>query len=537
MTLAMYMIRRRFYRIFRFPRTQFRHIPMLTIGYDIGSSSVKAVLFDTEKGTPIAEAYSPKQEMPILARQAGWAEQDPAMWWENLREATREILRVSPGSSRRVGAIGISYQMHGLVLVGEERNVLRPSIIWCDSRATEIGREAFDRIGHQRCLETLLNSPGNFTASKLRWVREHEPDLFARVRTYILPGDYIAMRLTERIATTVPGLSEGMVWDFSANAPAGFLLDAYGIPASLIPEIVPTFGDQGNLVRDSAEELGLPEGIPVTYRAGDQPNNALSLNVLEPGEVAATAGTSGVVYAVGGRLAPDPESRVNSFAHVNHSGRKTRIGVLLCINGCGIAHSWTRRILGMTGTPYEDLNARAARAPAGSAGLVVLPFGNGAERMFRDRDIGAHVSHAVFTLHTEADLIRAVQEGIAFSFRYGMDIMTGLGILPNVIRAGHANMFLSRVFCETLANTADVSIELFNTDGAQGAARGAALGARFYSSAPEAFGGLARKDVVDPDPSRRQEFLNHYGRWKEALDLQLARHEEERASLHSPRPE
>jgi xylulokinase len=504
---------------------------MLTIGYDIGSSSVKAVLFDAEKGTTVAGAYSPKQEMPILARQAGWAEQDPAMWWEHLKEATREILRASPGLSRRVGAIGISYQMHGLVVVGAERHVLRPSIIWCDSRATGIGKAAFDALGHERCLSTILNSPGNFTASKLRWVKEHEPGVFAGVHKYFLPGDYIAMRLTDRITTTIPGLSEGMVWDFSANALAGFLLDAYGIPPSLLPEIVPTFGEQGKLTAGTAGELGLPAGIPVTYRAGDQPNNAFSLNVLEPGEVAATAGTSGVVYAVSGTLARDPESRVNSFAHVNYDGGRAagqggktpRIGVLLCINGCGIALSWTRRILGKAERPYEEMNALAAEAPAGAGGLVVLPFGNGAERMFGDREIGAHVSYASFTLHSDAHIMRAVQEGVAFSFKYGMDVLTDLGMHPTVIRAGEANMFLSRVFCETLAHSTGVAIELYNTDGAQGAARGAALGVGFYSSAREAFRGLARKEIIDPDPSRSGEFRDHYGRWKEALDLHLAR--------------
>lgn len=500
---------------------------MLTIGYDIGSSSVKAVLFDAEKGTAVAGGYSPKQEMPILAREPGWAEQDPAMWWENLKTATREVLHASPGLSHRVGAIGISYQMHGLVVVGKRGNVLRPSIIWCDSRATGIGRGAFDRLGHERCLSTILNSPGNFTASKLRWVKEHEPGVFGGVHKYFLPGDYIAMRLTDRITTTIPGLSEGMVWDFGANALAGFLLDEYGIPPSLVPETVPTFGDQGNLAREAAEELGLPAGIPVTYRAGDQPNNALSLNVLEPGEVAATAGTSGVVYAVSGTLARDPETRVNSFAHVNYAGETPRIGVLLCINGCGIAQSWIRRILGMAGTPYEELNARAAQAPAGAGGLIVLPFGNGAERMFRDRDIGAHLSQVSFTLHSDAHLIRAVQEGVAFSFKYGMDILTELGMLPRVIRAGEANMFLSRVFCGTLAHSTGVAIELYNTDGAQGAARGAALGAGFYSSAREAFRGLARRKIIDPDPSRNGEFRDYYGRWKEALELQLARREEE----------
>jgi xylulokinase len=496
---------------------------MLTIGYDIGSSSIKAVLFDAERGITLSGAYSPKQEMPMLARQAGWAEQDPAMWWEHLREATREILRASPGAPQRVEAIGISYQMHGLVIVGPKRNVLRPSIIWCDSRATEIGRAAFDRLGHERCLRSLLNSPGNFTVSKLRWVGHNEPDLFAAVDKFMLPGDYIAMRLTDRIATTVPGLSEAIAWDFSANAIAGFLLDEYRIPRSFVPETVPTFGEQGKLTHAASEELGLPPGIPVTYRAGDQPNNAFSLNVLEPGEVAATAGTSGVVYAVSGTLTPDPESRVNSFAHVNHTGSAPRIGILLCINGCGIAQSWSRRMLGLPETSYDELNARASRIPAGSEGLVVLPFGNGAERLFGDREIGAHISSATFTLHTQAHIMRAVQEGVAFSLKYGMDVMSSFGTLPRVIRAGNANMFQSRVFCETLAYVADVAIELYSTDGAQGAARGAALGAGFYASAAEAYRGLARKFVIEPDNARLQEYAGHYARWKEALEQVLSK--------------
>ena len=495
---------------------------VLTLGFDIGSSSVKAVLFDAAAGKVLGGAFSPKTEMPILARQPGWAEQDPAMWWENLTIALREVLRSAGSASREVGAIGISYQMHGLVVVDAGGNVLRPSIIWCDSRATGIGKKAFEKLGHERCLRSLLNSPGNFTLSKLKWVKENEPALFAFIRKYFLPGDYIAMRLTDRIATTVPGLSEGMGWDFSAKAPAGFLFSEYGIPPSLVPEIIPTFGDQGRLSKKAAEELGLSPGIPVTYRAGDQPNNALSLNVLEPGEVAATGGTSGVVYAVSGALAPDPESRVNSFAHVNHTPASTRIGVLLCINGCGIAQSWTRRVLGLTDLPYDQLNARAAKIPAGAEGLIVIPFGNGAERMLGDREIGAHVAHGSFTLHTENHLIRAVQEGVAFSFKYGMDLMKTFGMLPHVIRAGNANMFLSRIFCATLANTAEVAIELYNTDGAQGAARGAALGAGFYASPAEAFRGLAKNDVVEPDPAMRSQYADLYGRWSEALARELA---------------
>ena len=496
---------------------------MLTLGCDIGSSSVKVALFDAASGRLLGTAYSPKQEMPINAPQAGWAEQDPAAWWDHLKTATAEVLASTGRPGKEIGAIGISYQMHGLVVVDREMNVLRPSIIWCDSRATEIGRAAFEKLGHDRCLRTVLNSPGNFTLSKLRWVKENEPAVFAKVHKFMLPGDYIAMRLTGRIATTVPGLSEGMAWDFSANAPAAFLLREYGIPDSLVAETVPTFGEQGRVAQAAAAALGLKAGIPVTYRAGDQPNNAFSLNVLQPGEVAATAGTSGVVYAVNGTLDADPQSRVNSFAHVTHEARAPRIGVLLCINGCGIANSWTRKLLGLAGVPYEELNARASKAGPGSGGLVVLPFGNGAERMFGDRDLGAQVIGESYTTHGEAHMLRAVQEGVAFSFKYGMDLMTGLGITPSVIRAGDANLFRSRIFCETLAGTAGVAIELYNTDGAQGAARGAALGAGFYTSPAQAFGGLARREVIEPDVRRTGEYGEIYGRWHEILALALSR--------------
>jgi xylulokinase len=490
---------------------------MLTIGYDIGSSSIKAALFDAERGATVAQAYSPKQEMPISAPRAGWAEQDPSIWWEHARLATREILAAARPAAGSVGAIGISYQMHGLVPLDSANAVIRPSIIWCDSRAAAIGKEAFDALGHTRCLGTLLNSPGNFTLSKLRWMKLNEPALFARVHRYCLPGDYVAFRMTDRVVTTVPGLSEAMAWDFSADAPAGFLLEHYEIPRALLAETVPTFGEQGRLVRAAATELGLSEGIPVTYRAGDQPNNALSLNVLEPGEVAATGGTSGVVYAINAMLRPDAASRVKPFAHVNHTGAKPRIGVLLCINGCGIANSWTRRMLGMSEKPYDTLNALASGIAPGSSGLMVYPFGNGAERIFGDREIGGHVAGASFTTHTGAHLLRAVQEGIAFSFRYGMEIMTGLGIVPSVIRAGDANLFRSRIFCETLANTAGVAIELFNTDGALGAARGAALGAGYYASPHEAFAGLALRSRIDPDARRTAQFGALYESWRRGL--------------------
>ncbi len=490
---------------------------MYSIGYDVGSSSVKATLLNVDTGESVASSYSPKQEMPMNAPRPGWAEQDPEMWWSNLVVVTQEILAKSKVQPDAIRAIGISYQMHGLVIVDKTGKVLRPSIIWCDSRAVDIGRRAFEVIGKERCLELFLNSPGNFTASKLRWVKENEPKIYANIHKFMLPGDYIAYRLTGEMGTTISGLSEGILWNFKNNTEAQLLLKHYEIDEKFICNLVPTFGEQGRLSKKAADELGLSANTLVSYRAGDQPNNALSLNVLEPGEIAATAGTSGVVYGVSGTVKYDPASRVNSFAHVNHTSKDHRIGVLLCINGTGIAMSWLRKMLGKTSIDYSKLNELAATVPSGSGGVIVLPFGNGAERMLEDNDVGAQVLNMNFNVHSDAHLIRAVQEGIACSFRYGMDIMKSMGIQPKVMRAGHANMFLSPIFRQSLSNIADVTIELYNSDGAQGSARGAALGAGLFKSTKEAFVGFSRTHLIEPQKDQRHGAEELYGRWLEAL--------------------
>lgn len=424
---------------------------MYLLGYDIGSSSVKASLVNAESGKCVASAFYPKTEAEIIAVQSGWAEQKPEMWWANLKLATQDVMDASSIRKEDIAAIGISYQMHGLVCVDKNQQVLRPAIIWCDSRAVPYGEKAFHSLGEERCLSHLLNSPGNFTASKLAWVKENEPEIYARIDKIMLPGDYIAMKLTGEVCTTVSGLSEGMFWDFKNNEVAKFLMEYYGFDSSLIAAIKPTFSEQGRVTTFAAAELGLKEGTPVTYRAGDQPNNALSLNVFNPGEIASTAGTSGVVYGVNGAVNYDPQSRVNTFAHVNHTAEQTRLGVLLCINGTGILNSWVKRTVVPAGVSYAEMNELAAQAPIGSGGISILPFGNGAERMLQNRETGCSINGINFNLHTRNHIIRAAQEGIVFSFKYGIDIMEGMGMDVRKIHAGHANMFLSPIFRDTLA--------------------------------------------------------------------------------------
>ncbi len=494
---------------------------MYLLGYDVGSSSVKASLIDAETGRSVASAFHPKKEMKISAPMAGWAEQDPDQWWTNLILATNDVLQSSELDPSSIKAIGIAYQMHGLVLVDKDHNLLRSSIIWCDSRAVTHGDHAMNSLGEEQCLSHLLNSPGNFTASKLSWVIMNEPEIYEKAYKFMLPGDYIAMKLTGEINTTISGLSEGIMWNFKDNTLADFLLKYYGIHEHLVPDIVPTFSEQGRLSADAAEELGLVPGIQIAYRAGDQPNNAFSLNVLNPGEIAATAGTSGVVYGVSDEVKYDPRSRVNTFAHVNHSPELNRLGVLLCINGTGIQYSWLKQQLTQREMNYPALNDLAMEAPIGSEGLRMLPFGNGAERMLGNLNMGATIKNINFNIHSGAHLARAAQEGVAFSMHYGMEIMKEIGIHPEVIRAGLANMFLSPVFRDTLAEISGATIELYDTDGSIGAANGAGIGSGTFGSFQEAFENLNKLLVVEPTGKNSDQYAEAFGDWMKVLEICL----------------
>ena len=494
---------------------------MITIGYDIGSSSVKAALYDAGTGRALLQSFYPKNEMKIDSLKPGWAEQDPEIWWEAVKIVTRELLSDSRVSAKDIQAIGITYQMHGLVLVDKNQNSLRPSIIWCDSRAVETGNNAFKQIGEKKCLQHVLNSPGNFTASKLRWVIENEPKIFDKVYKFMLPGDFIAMKLSGEITTTPQGLSEGILWDFESDEPAKLIMNHYGIDESLIPKIVPGFGFQCSLSKLAAAEIGLKEGTPITYRAGDQPNNAFSLNVLQPGEIASTAGTSGVVYGVSEKIKFDTEGRVNTFTHVNHTKELKRLGILLCINGTGISNSWIRKMLFDSSVSYEEINHLADEIKIGSGDIAFLPFGNGAERMLSNKELGSSFSGLNFNIHNKKHLVRSVVEGVAFSFYYGINILKELSVNPKVIRAGMTNMYLSKIFRDTISTLSGAVIQLYNTDGSLGAARAAAYGAGFYASFNEAFKGLECLMTVEPDIQNKDQYLSAYNNWLRELQIKL----------------
>ncbi|MFT4023893.1 MAG: FGGY family carbohydrate kinase [Flavihumibacter sp.] len=491
---------------------------MLLLGIDIGTSSVKVSVVDGQTQRPLASAGYPDTEAPIIRLQPGWAEQDPADWWERFLMAYRKLLAANSFDASAIGAIGIAYQMHGLVLVDKNGAVLRPSIIWCDSRAVPYGDKANCALGADYCLAHYLNAPGNFTAAKLAWVKENEPSVYEQVAKVMLPGDYIAFRMTGAVTASASSLSEGIFWDFTNASPADTLMEYFGFDAGLLPAVQPVFSTHGGLRPEIAALLQCKAGIPVSYKAGDQPNNALSLAVTEPGELAATAGTSGVIYAVSDKLGFDPLSRVNSFAHVNHTAADPRIGILLCINGAGILYSWAKRQWAPD-LSYNALNALAAQAPPGSNGLSVLPFGNGAERILENKQPGVVFDGIDLNQHSQADLFRGLQEGIAFSFRYGLDIMRSNGLQPTKIRAGYANLFQSDVFLQSFVGATGVPVSLYQTDGSTGAALGAGIGAGFYTTPQEAFS--RQEEIRTCTPAHAPALEEAYQRWLGLLQTSI----------------
>ena len=488
---------------------------MYLLGIDIGTSSIKVSVVDASSGNAIVTVQYPDVETPITSLHNGWAEQSPKMWWEHVQLAILKANATKKYNASEIIAIGIAYQMHGLVLVDKDKNVLRDSIIWCDSRAVQIGDDAFKNIGEAYCLSHLLNSPGNFTAAKLAWVKENEPEIYNRIDKILLPGDFIAMKLTGEITTTVTALSEGIFWDFKNNCISASILNYFDFDISLFPKVLPVFTEHGTLTSNIAASLSLTAGIPVSYKAGDQPNNTFSLNVLEPGEVAANAGTSGVIYGVGDSLNFDTASRINNFAHVNHVQENNRLGMLLCINGTGIMNSWAKKWIGES-LNYNEMNTAASNIPIATEGLQVIPFGNGAERIFNNKTIGAHLLNLNLNKHTNAHVYRAVQEGIVFAFRYGLDIMRENNIQPTIIKAGISNMFLSEVFVDAFVNTLDTPIELFDTDGSIGAAKGAGVGMGFYSNTKEAF--INFKPIRKQVPGNSKIYDDAYLNWKQSLN-------------------
>ena len=494
---------------------------MYFLGIDLGSSSIKLAVLDANTGKSVASSSVPDQEMRIDAPQSGWAEQHPEKWWEYTCNGIKK-LGDQGIDLKQIKAIGISYQMHGLVLTDKDLNVLRPSIIWCDSRAASIGEKYYQEKGASFFQDRVLQSPGNFTASKLKWVQENEPQLFDQIAHMMLPGDFLAAKFSGVAQTSKSGLSEAALWDYKKNALAEEVLEALDLPRAVIPEIVPNFSHQATIAPKIAEALGLSKNVEITYRAGDQPNNALALNVNKPGEIATTAGTSAVIYSVTDQDAFDAENRINTFLHVNNTEAQKRNGVLLCINGSGILYQWLRKMLS-TGKDellsYDFLNAQAAKVGPGSDGLHFYPFGNGVERIFNNKKSFSGLQNLDFNRHAAAHMVRAACEGIVYAMNYGFEVMQQIGAGGTSVKATKANLFLSPVFREIFVNTTQTSLELYETNGAEGAARGAAYGYGFYKSLDEAAQGLELLSTQEPQSALKEHYTNLYQTWKKNIQI------------------
>lgn len=488
---------------------------MYYIGLDIGSSSVKVALVKASSGTCVLSLNEPTEEMEIQAIQHDWAEQNPERWWQHTCAAIKRILKETKISASEIISIGIAYQMHGLVIVDKDGQIIRNSIIWCDSRSVAIGNKAFSDLGKKKCSNLFFNSPGNFTASKLKWVQENEPKKYDQIHKYMLPGDYIAYKLSGVINTTKNGLAEGILWNYKHARVADEILDYYSISKNLTPDIVENFSIQGSVNKAASIETGLMEGTPITYRAGDQPNNALTLGVLKAGEVAVTGGTSGVIYALTEQNEFEEIERVNQFAHVNYTASNPYVGRLLNINGAGIQYRWLLKHT--NAASYDDMNEAARKIPIGCDGVICLPFGNGAERMFHNRVIGSQFLNLNLNRHNNGHLYRASLEGIAFAFVYGMELLKKDNTEIQVIRAGNDNLFRSKIFSETIATLTGHEIEIYNTTGAVGAARASGLTdgdfQKFNNKVVENDHVITYKPLQEKQP-----FLMAYGIWKKELE-------------------
>lgn len=490
------------------------------LGIDLGSSSVKVCLADAN-GKEIASAKAPIDgEMEIISTSSGFAEQNPEDWWAMLTHGIKQ-LKEQGHNLANVKAIGIAYQMHGLVAMNDSFIPLRPAIIWCDSRAIPLGEKAFQEIGEEKALKKLLNSPGNFTAAKLAWVKNNEPDIYNKIAFIGLPGDWLAARLTGQLNATVSGLSEGIFIDHSTGQISNDVLNAFSIDKNFIKQPGESFRRFGKVLPTWCDEFGFNADAEVCYVAGDQPNNAFSLSAINPGEVAINAGTSGVLYAVSETPVVDMQQRVNTFAHVTHTTNKPSFGVLACVNGTGIQYSWLRHMLANNGDlSFIDLNNLAKTAPPGCDGLHVFSFGNGAERILNNRNIGASFTNINFHKHGPQHLIRAAQEGIAFSLVYCIEIFKEIGIEIKVLKAGSANLFNSPLFRQIVADTSGIPVEVINADGALGAARGAMVGSQAIDI--KTIGSEMIQTVARVEPSENTQLYRQiYNEWLGELQHQL----------------
>ncbi|MFL6335582.1 MAG: xylulokinase [Pyrinomonadaceae bacterium] len=442
---------------------------MKLLGIDVGTGGSRALVVD-ESGRVVASATV--EHEPFASPRTGWAEQDARDWWRASEAAVREVLQADGVSAEEIACVGLTGQMHGAVLLDERDEPLRPSIIWCDVRTHEQCRALTEQVGAERLIQ-LVSNPAleGFTLPKMLWVREREPEVWGRVRSVLLPKDYVRLRLTGEKATDVADASGTLLFDVTHRKWSDEMLELAGLDRSLLPRAFESSEITGRVSAEGAKATGLLEGTPVVAGAGDQAAGAVGMGIVRPGAVSATIGTSGVVFAATDRPALDPKGRVHTFCHAVPE----RWHVLGVSQGAGLSLRWFRDQFGAGADdgrdPYERLGEEADTVPPGADGVLWAPYLMGE----RTPHLDPHARAALVGLnasHRRAHVVRAILEGVAFSLRDTFTIFEEMGVPVESIRLGGGGA-RSRVWRQIQADVYGREVELVEAD--EGAAYGAAL--------------------------------------------------------------
>lgn len=480
---------------------------MKFLGIDVGTGGSRAVVID-EAGQVVTSATI--EHAPFASPQTGWAEQDPGDWWRASSAAVRAVLANGKVRTEEIASIGLTGQMHGAVLLDEHDEVLRPAIIWCDVRTDPQCREITQRVGAEQLIQLVLNPAlAGFTLPKLMWVREVEPDLWTRVRSVLLPKDYVRLKLTGDRATDVADASGTLLLDVRGRKWSQEMLAHANLDEKLLPHVYESQEVTGSVSAAGAEATGLLVGTPVVAGAGDQAAGAIGMGIVRPGSVSATIGTSGVVFAATDRPALDPKGRVHTFCHAIPD----RWHVMGVTQAAGLSLRWFRDRFG-TGDihsnndqnrdPYEYLVEEAANAPVGADGLFWAPYLMGE----RTPHLDPHARAALIGLtasHTRSHIIRAILEGVAYSLRDTLSIFSELGVPAGIIRLGGGGA-RSILWQQIQADVYGQTVELVAADEgpAFGAALLAAVGVAAWASVDEACNtAVSVRARIEPEPAAR----------------------------------
>ncbi|MGD0987977.1 MAG: xylulokinase [Candidatus Sulfotelmatobacter sp.] len=459
------------------------------LGIDIGTGGTRALVID-ESGKVISS--SAEEHRPFASPHIGWAEQDPADWWRACGLATRKVLTQSGICSEQIACVGFSGQMHGAVLLDSQGQVVRPALIWCDVRTQKQADELTATIGAER-LRQLTCNPAlpNFTLTKCLWVRENEPENWGRVRSLMLPKDYVRYRLTGERATDLADASGTLLLDVAHRRWSQEILDFVQMDSALLPALYESPEICGRVSEAGAAATGLLSGTPVVAGAGDQAAGAIGIGAVSPGAVSATIGTSGVVLAATNLPALDPEGRVHSFCH----GLANRWLVMGVTQAAGLSLRWFRDQFGAINghtDSYEDLTRMAAKVPAGSDGLLWAPYLMGERTPYLDATARGMLV-GLTASHTRAHVVRAILEGVAFSLRDTFTIFDQIDVPVKSIRLGGGGA-RSALWRQIQADVYGHAVETVAVE--EGAAYGAAIlagvGAKVWSTVDAACAAVVR---------------------------------------------